>query len=82
MTHTGLHSSDGNVDNIRLLVFAVTHAAWLYNHMPNKNLCWMSPLEICTKTQGDHRDLFKANVWGCPAFVLRPKLQDEQKSNI
>jgi hypothetical protein len=76
MTHTALHWPDDNADNIRLWAFAVTHAAWLYNHMPNKNLGWMSPLEIFTKTQSDHRDLLRARVWGCPVFVLHPKLQD------
>ena len=79
MTHTALHWPDDNADNIRLWAFAVTHAAWLYNHMPNKNLGWMSPLEIFTKTQSDHRDLLRARVWGCPVFVLHPKLQDGQK---
>ena len=46
--------------------------------MPNKNLGWTSPLEIFTKTQSGHRDLLRARVWGCPVFVLHPKLQDGQ----
>ena len=36
----------------------------------------MSPLEIFTKTQSDHRGLLRARVWGCPVSVLHPKLQD------
>ena len=79
MTHVALHWPDDNADNIRLWAFAVTHAAWLYNHMPNRNLGWMSPLEIFTKTRSDHHDLLRTRVWGCPAFVLHPKLQDGQK---
>ena len=79
LTHTVLHWSDDNTDTIRLWVFAVIRADWLYNHMPNKNLGWMSPLEICTKTQRDHRDLLRARVWGHPVFVLHPRFQDRQK---
>ena len=52
---------------------------WLYNHLTNKNLGCMSPVEIFAKTQSDHRDILRARVWGCPAFVLHPKLQDNQK---
>ena len=39
----------------------------------------MSPLEIFTKTKSDHRDLLRTRVWGCPAFVPDPKLQDNHK---
>ena len=56
-----------------------THAAWLYNHLPNKSLGWMSPLVIFTKTQSDHCDFLGTIVWGCPAFLLHPKLQYGQK---
>ena len=79
MTHAALHWPDDGANSIRLWAFAVTHAAWLYNRLPNKNLGWMSPLESFTKTKSDHRDLLRARVWGCPAFVLDPKLQDGHK---
>ena len=79
MTHTALHWPDDNTDNIRLWAFAATHAAWPYSQMPNKNLGWLSPSDIFTKTQSDHRDLLRARVWGCPVFVLHHKLQDGQK---
>ena len=79
MTHAALHWPDDGANSIRLWAFTVTHAAWLYNHLPNKNLGWMSPLEIFTKTKSDHRDLLRTRVWGCPAFVLDPKLQDGHK---
>ena len=63
---------------MRLWAFAVTHAAWLCNCLPNKNLGWMSPLEIFTETKSDHQDLLRAKVWGCPAFVLHPRLQSDK----
>jgi hypothetical protein len=27
----------------------------------------------------DDRDLLRSHVWGCPTFVLDPKLQNDQK---
>jgi hypothetical protein len=36
-------------------------------------------LELLTKTKADHRDLLRSHVWGCPVFVLDPKLQDGKK---
>ena len=79
MTHAALHRPTDNVDSVWLWAFAITHAAWLYNHLPNNNLRCMSPSEIFTKTQSDCRDLLRTRVWGCPTFILHPKLQDGQK---
>ena len=53
MVHASIHWPDDNADSVRLWAFAVTHAAWLYNRLPNKNLGWMSPLEIFTATKSD-----------------------------
>ena len=36
-------------------------------------------MELLTKTKTDHRDLLHYHVWGCPVFVLDPKLQDGKK---
>ena len=47
--------------------------------MPRKSFGWNTPLEMFTKTQSDHRHLLRTKVWGCPAFVLQAKLQDEHK---
>ncbi len=58
--------------------FAVKHAVWLYNRVPNR-LSGLTPLELLTKSKADHRDLLCTHVWGCPAIVLDPKLQNDQK---
>lgn len=79
MVHAALHWPSDGADSVRLWAFAVQHAAWLYNRLPNKHLNWKSPLEVFTKTKSDHRDLLRSHVWGCPAFVLEAKLQDGQK---
>ena len=57
MVHASIHWPDDNAGSVRLWAFAVTHAAWLYNCLPNKNLGWMSPLEIFTEAKSDHQDL-------------------------
>jgi hypothetical protein len=51
---------------------------WLYNRLPN-GVTGLSPMEIFTGTHSDHRDLLCTHVWGCPAYVLDPKLQDGKK---
>ena len=37
------------------------------------------PLELLTKSKADHHDLLCTHVWGCPAIVLEPQLQNDQK---
>jgi hypothetical protein len=39
----------------------------------------MTPLELITKSKVDHRDLLHSHMWGCPAIVLEPQLQNDQK---
>ena len=36
-------------------------------------------MELLTKQKADHCDILRSHVWGCPAYVLKPKLQDGQK---
>ena len=52
---------------------AVSHAAHLYNHTPNE-LTGISPAEVFTQTQDDYKTLRNAHPWGCPVYVLEPKL--------
>ncbi len=47
-------------------------------HVPNR-LSGFTPLELLTKSKADHRDLLRTHVWGCPAIVLEPTLQNDQK---
>ena len=78
MVHVSLHWCERGVDDLALWGFAVKHAAWLYNRIPNST-SGLTPLELLTKTKADHRDLLRSHVWGCPVFVLDPKLQDGKK---
>ena len=36
-------------------------------------------MELLTKNKADHRDLLRTHVWGCPTYVLDPKLQGDKK---
>ena len=79
MIHAGLHWTTHNADNLAQWSFAVDHAAWLYNRIPQRK-SGISPLEFLTaEREFYHRDLRRAHVWGCPVYVLEPELQDGKK---
>ena len=46
--------------------------------MPNNHFL-LAPLEIFTSSKIDPSTLRNEKVWGCPAYVLHPKLQDGKK---
>jgi hypothetical protein len=76
--HVSLHWTDQGVDDLSLWPFAVRHAVWLHNRLPN-HVTGLTPMELLTGTRSDHRDLLRVHVWGCPVYVLNPKLQDGKK---
>ena len=39
----------------------------------------MSPLEIILKMKVSHSHVQELHIWGCPSYVLEPKLQDGHK---
>ena len=78
MIHVALHWDESKVDDISLWPFAVRHAAWLYNRLPNQ-ITGLTPLEMATGEKANHKDLLRSHVWGCPTFVLDPRLQDGKK---
>jgi hypothetical protein len=77
MVLSSLYWTDQGLDDIFLWPFAVKHAVWLYNCVPNR-LSGLTPLELLTKSKADHRDFFRLHVWCCLAIVLDPKLQNNQ----
>ena len=78
LIHVSLHWTGNGVDDLALWSFAVKHASWLYNRLPNR-VSGPTPIELATKTKTDHRDLLRSHVWDCPVFVLEPRLQDGKK---
>jgi hypothetical protein len=78
MVHPSLHWTDQGLDDILLWPFSVKHAVWLYNRVPNR-FSGLTLLELLTKSKVDHPYLLRSHAWGCPAIVLDPKLQNNQK---
>ena len=63
---------------MRLWPVALQHAAYLYNWLPHKGQ-GTSSLEIYTGNVLDKSTLWNKKVWGCPAYILDPCLQDGKK---
>ena len=57
---------------------AMEHAAYIYNHTP-KMESGVAPIDIFTRTTIPRQRLKDLHVWGCPTYVLDPKLQDGKK---
>ena len=71
MIHASLHWPEA--DDESLWPLAVSHAAYLYNNTPDAT-SGISPIEVFSGTTSDHKALRLAHTWGCPVYVLEPKL--------
>ena len=59
--------------------FAFEHAVYIWNNLP-RHRSGLTPLELFTGMKVDtSKRLQQARVWGCPACVLDPTLQDGHK---
>ena len=76
MMHQLLHWPDKYSN--RLWPFAVEHAVYLWNNVPRQGHA-LTPLELFTGMKQPNDELVRARVWGCPTYVLDPKLQDGKK---
>ena len=76
MLHAALHWPE--MADTALWPMAMTYSAYLWNITP-KQESGMSPLELFTGTKQLHPILHNTHVWGCPAYVLDPALQDGKK---
>lgn len=65
--------------DLELWPYAMDHAVWLWNHMPRRGTR-ISPVEqFSGSVTRDYSYLMRCHVWGCPVYVLDPKLQDGKK---
>ena len=65
--------------NLELWPFAFEQATWIWNNTPRADTR-IAPVEIFTKTRfPDYHHLNRLHVWGCPVYVLDPRLQDGKK---
>ena len=71
MIHAALHWPEQ--DDPSLWCLAVSHAVHLYNHTPNRE-SGIAPIEIFTTSKNDGQALVNAHTWGCPCYILEPKL--------
>ena len=64
--------------SVRLWPMAIAYAVWVFNCLPqiDTGLC---PNEIWSQIRFAHEDFRRAHVFGCPVYVLEPKLQDGKK---
>jgi hypothetical protein len=77
LLHAMLHWPDEV--SLDLWPFALDHAIYLWNHLPNERT-GISPIELYTGQLFANYDfLLSVQVFGCPAYVLDPKLQDGKK---
>ncbi|KAG7341235.1 reverse transcriptase RNA-dependent DNA polymerase [Nitzschia inconspicua] len=77
LLHLALHWPEQS--RLDLWPFALEHAVYLWNHMPKKDSL-LAPVQLFTGAVfDDYHHLQHSHVWGCPTYVLDPKLQDGKK---
>ena len=77
LLHFVLHWPQQAKEN--LWPFAVDHAIFIWNNLPSKDIK-LCPLEILSNTLfPNHHHLQRTHVFGCPVYVLDPRIQDNQK---
>ena len=65
--------------HLDLWPYAFEHAVFLWNNLPG-HTSGVAPLELFTGVTFDSfAHLHRSHVWGCPIYVLDPKLQDGKK---
>ena len=57
---------------------SVNHAVYLCNILPAE-ATEMSADELFSRTTSNHSEILTLQLWGCPAYVLMPTLQDGKK---
>jgi hypothetical protein len=75
LLHLKIHWPDEY--NTRLWPFALQYAAWLYNYTPQRNAT--APIEVFSRQMTNCEFLRRAKVFGCPVYVLDPRMQDRKK---
>ena len=73
MLHSNIHWPEEKDES--LWPMALKHAAHLYNHTPNER-SGIAPIQIFSRTMHDGQALRNLHTWGCPTYVLEPKLTE------
>ena len=78
MLHLRLHWPDEFSSD--LWPFALDYAVYIYNHVPVKGKPGApSPIEVFCGSKVGCRSLRRLRVFGCPCYILDPRLQDGKK---
>ena len=79
LLHFVLHWPQMAKNRDNLWPFAINYAVYMHNHLPLRDKRF-SPTEIFTGTVfNNYNHLTRAHVFGCPVYVLDPRLQDSKK---
>lgn len=73
MIHAAIHWP--GVHDTCLWPMAVAHATYIHNRMPRRDT-GLSPYELLSRTNWERKKLLDLHVWGCPTYVLDPRVQD------
>ena len=76
MLHAALRWKNGPVDST-FWPFAVRHACYVYNHCPDAS--GTCPADKFFGNTVPRHKLLDLHCWGCPVYVLNPKLQQGRK---
>jgi hypothetical protein len=76
MLHATLHWPDRSF--IDLWPLAMNYAVWVYNKLPQHG-AGLSPEELFSGIKCSRSNLPRAHVFGCPVYILDPRLQDGKK---
>ena len=79
IVHVSLYWTEQGVEDLPLWRFAVKHAAWIHNQIPNRT-SGLIPLELLTKTKADHIDLLHSHVWCVQVLFLTLSCRMARKS--
>ena len=79
LIHFALHWPQ--VTDTNLWPFAVDHATYIWNNIPGREASLrMSPKELFTGLKyQNHNHRQRLHMFGCPIYVLEPKLQDAKE---
>ena len=73
MIHPALMWPDASDKSLWTMYMA--HTVHLHNHITHI-YSGIYPEEVCTSSKSYNSDLKNSHPWGCPAYVLEPRLQD------
>ena len=65
--------------DLNLWPMALDHAVYVWNHLPKQGV-GLSPMELFTGVRKDRTTLNRHHVWGCPTYVLDPRLHNAGKT--